>query len=59
MLILILSSFIGALIGISLILLHRHTHGKPIPFGPYLAIAGWIALIWGDKITHWYLGMVL
>ncbi|WP_337077253.1 A24 family peptidase [Aeromonas dhakensis] len=53
--VLLLSSLVGAIIGISLILLHNHHQGKPIPFGPYLAIAGWIALLWGDTITRWYL----
>ena len=49
----------GAIIGITLIALRKHHQGKPIPFGPYLAIAGWIALLWGDTITRWYLEMVL
>lgn len=53
--VLLLSSLVGAIIGISLILLRNHHQGKPIPFGPYLAIAGWIALLWGDTITSWYL----
>ena len=49
----------GAIIGIGLILLRNHHQGKPIPFGPYLAIAGWITLLWGDSITRWYLDVVL
>jgi leader peptidase (prepilin peptidase)/N-methyltransferase len=53
-LIIILSSFGGALIGGSLILMGR-ARDNPIPFGPYLAIAGWITLIWGEKITLAYL----
>ncbi|HDZ8925481.1 TPA: prepilin peptidase [Aeromonas dhakensis] len=53
--VLLLSSLVGAIIGISLILLRNHHQNKPIPFGPYLAIAGWIALLWGDTITRWYL----
>ncbi|WP_440892804.1 A24 family peptidase [Aeromonas dhakensis] len=53
--VLLLSSLVGAIIGISLILLRNHHQGNPIPFGPYLAIAGWIALLWGDTITRWYL----
>ena len=57
--ILLLSSLVGAVIGISLIALHKHHQGKPIPFGPYLAIAGWIALLWGDTITRWYLTTIL
>ena len=57
--ILLLSSLVGAVIGITLIALRKHHQGNPIPFGPYLAIAGWIALLWGDKITRWYLELVL
>ncbi|WP_421210644.1 prepilin peptidase [Aeromonas enteropelogenes] len=57
--ILLLSSLVGAIIGITVIALRKHHQGKPIPFGPYLAIAGWIALLWGDTITRWYLEMVL
>ena len=53
--VLLLSSLAGAIIGIGLILLRNHHQGKPIPFGPYLAIAGWITLLWGDSITRWYL----
>ncbi|MGL4356678.1 MAG: type IVa prepilin peptidase/methyltransferase TapD [Aeromonas popoffii] len=53
--VLLLSSLVGAFMGIGLILLRNHHQSKPIPFGPYLAIAGWIALLWGDSITRWYL----
>ncbi|ALP42646.1 prepilin peptidase [Aeromonas schubertii] len=58
-LILLLSALVGAMVGITLILLRRHQQGNPIPFGPYLAMAGWIALLWGDGITRWYLSTVL
>ena len=57
--VLLLSSLVGAFIGIGLILLRNHHQNKPIPFGPYLAIAGWIALLWGDTITRWYLSTLL
>jgi leader peptidase (prepilin peptidase) / N-methyltransferase len=57
-LILILSSLVGAIVGITL-LLRRHQQGNPIPFGPYLAMAGWIALLWGHDITNWYLQSLL
>jgi len=54
-LILILSSLVGAIIGISMILLMGRDRQLPIPFGPYLAAAGWIALLWGGDITQAYL----
>ena len=53
-LIIILSSFSGAIVGGSLIALGRDK-SRPIPFGPYLAIAGWITVIWGEEILHSYL----
>jgi leader peptidase (prepilin peptidase)/N-methyltransferase len=56
--IVLLSSLVGAVVGISLVLLKNHQRDIPIPFGPYLAAAGWIALIWGDKLNQLYLGSV-
>lgn len=53
--IIILSSLVGAVIGISLIIFGNREKAKPIPFGPYLAIAGWIALIWGNQLNTLYL----
>lgn len=52
--IIILSSLVGAVIGIGLIVFSGHEKQKPIPFGPYLAIAGWIALVWGEQINQAY-----
>ena len=57
-LIILLSSVVGAALGIAMIISKRHEQQNPIPFGPYLAIAGWIALIWGDNITGAYLQFV-
>jgi leader peptidase (prepilin peptidase) / N-methyltransferase len=54
-LVILLSSFVGAAIGISMIVSARHKREVPIPFGPYLAIAGVIALLWGDSITQWWM----
>jgi leader peptidase (prepilin peptidase)/N-methyltransferase len=54
-LVIILSSFVGAIVGISLIIFKNHQRNQPIPFGPYLATAGWIALLWGEQITRAYL----
>ena len=53
--IIILSSLVGAVIGISLIFFGKREKTKAIPFGPYLAIAGWIALIWGSELNTLYL----
>lgn len=53
--IILISSLVGSIIGISLILLKQHHRDRPIPFGPYLAIAGWIVLLWGNDINSAYL----
>jgi leader peptidase (prepilin peptidase)/N-methyltransferase len=53
-LIVLLSSFVGAVIGI--ILLKIRKENQPFAFGPYIAIAGWIAFIWGEQIMKIYLG---
>lgn len=53
--IILLSSAVGAVVGIALILLRGQDRNKPIPFGPYLAAAGWLALLWGQDITQAYL----
>ena len=57
-LIILLSSLAGAIIGTSMILMVKHDKNKPIPFGPYIAIAGWIALLWGNDINQLYLNTV-
>ena len=56
--IILLSSLVGAVAGLTLIALTQRDHRQPIPYGPYLAAAGWIALIWGDWINASYLGYV-
>ncbi len=53
--IILIASVVGAVSGLGLILLRRHEQGNPIPFGPYLAVAGWIALLWGQQINQAYL----
>jgi leader peptidase (prepilin peptidase)/N-methyltransferase len=54
-LIILLSSFVGAIVGLGGILLLGRDRSVPIPFGPFLCVAGWIALLWGDAITRSYL----
>ncbi len=53
--IILLSALTGALIGIAMIALKQHDREVPIPFGPYLAAAGWISLMWGGSINQAYL----
>ncbi|MGC3981947.1 MAG: A24 family peptidase [Steroidobacteraceae bacterium] len=54
-LIILLSACVGALVGIGMILIRGRDRNIPIPFGPYLASAGWIAMLWGDQIVTAYL----
>lgn len=56
---LLLSSIVGAVVGITLILFAGHGRQIPIPFGPYLAGGGLIALFWGKPLTQAYLGLAL
>jgi len=56
-LILLLSAFTGAAVGIVLIVLRGRDRNVPIPFGPYLAAAGWIAMMWGPQIVGGYLSL--
>ncbi|MBT3263611.1 MAG: prepilin peptidase [Acidiferrobacteraceae bacterium] len=56
-LIILLSAGVGAIIGIALILLRRHQRSEPLPFGPFLAGAGWLALLWGQKWNTIYLNI--
>jgi len=53
-LMLVTASVIGALVGTTQILTGRQQRSQPIPFGPYLALAGWVALLWGPQITAAY-----
>jgi leader peptidase (prepilin peptidase)/N-methyltransferase len=54
-LIILLSSLVGAIIGVTMIAFKRHQASKPMPFGPFIALAGWVALLWGDQIIDTYL----
>lgn len=54
LLIILLSSAVGASVGIALVLLQKQDSQKPIPFGPYLAAAGFLAALWGQDILTFY-----
>lgn len=53
--IVLLSSLVGAIVGGVLIATHRHDGGAPMPFGPFIAIAGWVWFVAGDTLLHAYL----
>jgi leader peptidase (prepilin peptidase)/N-methyltransferase len=57
-LIILLSSLVGAVVGITLIVALKHGRNIPIPFGPYLAGGGLIALFWGPTLTQSYLQLL-
>ena len=54
----LLSSLVGAVFGIGLIMLAKRGRNVPIPFGPYLAAAGLLALFWGKELTQTYLSLM-
>lgn len=56
--IVLLSSLVGAIVGITMILFLKKDRQKPIPFGPFLAGAGFLSLLWGPDITQYYLHYV-
>ncbi|CAH9053050.1 Type 4 prepilin-like proteins leader peptide-processing enzyme [Pseudoalteromonas holothuriae] len=57
--IVLLSSLVGAIIGSIQLAVQGKDKSTPIPFGPYLAIAGWLTLLFGDIIESWYFGLIL
>jgi leader peptidase (prepilin peptidase)/N-methyltransferase len=58
-LIILLSSAVGAVFGIFMIVSKLQERSQPIPFGPYLAMAGWIAMLYGEQLTSLYLDKAL
>ncbi len=55
--IILASALTGAVVGIALIVGGRHKRGVPMPFGPFLAAAGWLAMMWGPQWVSAYLGL--
>jgi leader peptidase (prepilin peptidase)/N-methyltransferase len=54
--VILISSILGAVVGITLILFWKHAREKPIPFGPYLAVAGLIYMFWGRQLAAYLFG---
>ncbi len=57
--VILLSSAVGAVVGISLMLLKNKDSNLAIPFGPYLACAGFITMLYGDQIAKWYMSTLV
>jgi leader peptidase (prepilin peptidase)/N-methyltransferase len=55
--IILLASAVGALFGIVIMIRQRRGKDTPMAFGPFLAIAGWLAMIWGHAVVERYLGL--
>jgi leader peptidase (prepilin peptidase)/N-methyltransferase len=55
--IILFASAVGAVIGIFIMIRQRRGKDTPIAFGPFLAIAGWLAMIWGHEVVARYLGL--
>ena len=53
-LVILLASISGIIISLTHMAIKRNFKSVPLPFGPYLAIAGWITLLWGKEIMHYY-----
>jgi leader peptidase (prepilin peptidase)/N-methyltransferase len=49
------ASLVGAIVGLAFILIAGRDRHQPIPFGPFLCVAGWVALLWGEAVSGWYL----
>jgi leader peptidase (prepilin peptidase)/N-methyltransferase len=52
--IILISAVLGSIVGIALMVIKKVSGELAIPFGPYIALAGWLAMIWGDEINHAY-----
>ncbi|MCG7536320.1 A24 family peptidase [Pseudoalteromonas sp. OOF1S-7] len=58
LIIVLLSSVVGAVIGATQLAVQGKDKATPIPFGPYLAIAGWLTLLYGEQLSRWYLSLL-
>jgi len=54
---LIMGAIIGGLVAIFMLISKKRGRKESIPFGPFLALAAWITLLWGNSILLWYLGL--
>ena len=57
--IILMSALVGAIVGIGMMVFKRHDRSVPIPFGPYLAAAGWVTMLWGETVKNFYLDLML
>lgn len=59
LMIILLSSVVGLIFGLIQLRLQKQGIEKAFPFGPYLAIAGWVALMWGESLMSWYFSVMM
>jgi leader peptidase (prepilin peptidase)/N-methyltransferase len=57
--IILVSAAVGATIGTGMIIFLKHDRRVPIPYGPYLATAGWVAMMWGPAIMDRYMDLAM
>ena len=57
--IILMSAVVGAVVGLTMMAFRNHERSVPIPFGPYLAAAGWITMLWGRDVWNLYLDKFL
>jgi len=57
-LLILMASVVGAIVGISMMIFKNHQREQAIPFGPYLAVAGWVTFLWGEGIWAWYMSTI-
>ncbi|MBY5992135.1 prepilin peptidase [Ferrimonas balearica] len=57
--VMLLASFGGAVVGITLMATGRLSRDKPMPFGPWIALGGWLYLVWGNDVVDWYLSLMV
>jgi len=55
--IILISAVLGSIVGLSMMAIQKADGKLAIPFGPYIAIAGWVAMLWGDELNRAYLGV--
>ena len=54
----VLGAILGGIVAVALVIARKRTFRETLPFGPFLALAAMITLIWGSSLLNWYLGLM-